>query len=65
MVPIEDKPQLRVKDGPNAWRIIYRLDADAVVILDVFKKTTRKTPRSVIHTCRQRLRRYDASCAEE
>jgi phage-related protein len=36
--------ELRVKDGNSEWRIVYRLDTDAVIIADVFSKTTRKTP---------------------
>jgi len=50
---------LRVRDGAAAWRILYRLDADAVVILEVFSKKTRATPKAVIDTCRKRLREYD------
>jgi hypothetical protein len=38
---------------------MVRLDADAVVIADVFSKKTRTTPRNLIETCRERLRRYD------
>ena len=32
--------------------------ADAIVILDVFAKTTQKTPKTVIEVCKARLRRY-------
>ncbi len=52
--------ELRIGDGPNDWRVIYRLDPDAALILDVFRKTTRATPERVIAACRQRMRRYDA-----
>ena len=38
----------------------YRLDGDAVVIVEVFAKKTQSTPRRVIVTSRQRLRQYDA-----
>jgi phage-related protein len=38
---------------------MVRADADAVVIVDVFAKKTRTTPRKVIEVCRERLRRYD------
>ena len=51
--------ELRVRDQGKNWRIIYRLDEDAIVILEVFPKTTRTTPQEVITTCRQRLKRYD------
>lgn len=51
--------ELRITDESARWRIVYRLDADAIVIAEVFKKITRKTPKEVIEVCRARLRRYD------
>ncbi|HYN05086.1 MAG TPA: type II toxin-antitoxin system RelE/ParE family toxin [Vicinamibacteria bacterium] len=51
--------ELRVPDGQLTWRLIYRLDADAVVIAEVFAKKTAQTPVDVITTCRARLREYD------
>ena len=51
--------ELRIDDERKTWRIVYRADADAVVIAEVFQKTTRTTPRHVIEVCRARLRRYD------
>ncbi len=51
--------ELRVRDEDNHWRIIYRLDADAVVIAEVFPKRSRQTPKEVITICRRRLRLYD------
>ena len=45
---------------PNQTRITYRIDEDAIVILDVYQKKTTKTPQRVIAACRQRLRDYDA-----
>jgi phage-related protein len=50
---------LRIVDEGTTWRIVYRLDADAVVIVDVFSKKTRQTPGQVIADCRRRLRQYD------
>lgn len=52
--------ELRIVDSEHTWRIIYRVDPDAIVILDVFSKKTRKTPPNVIERCKQRLRDYDA-----
>ena len=52
--------ELRIVDENKTWRIIYRVDADAVLIADVFAKKTEATPKSVIATCKQRLRQYDA-----
>lgn len=50
--------ELRVQDATRTWRIVYFVDRSAVVILEVFGKTTRKTPKSVIRTCTKRLRDY-------
>lgn len=51
--------ELRITDEDKIWRIIYRVDADAVIILEAFSKTTNKTPKSVIEVCKRRLRDYD------
>jgi phage-related protein len=51
--------ELRVPDRDVTWRIVYRIDRDAIVIADVFGKKTRQTPRAVIERCRRRLRDYD------
>jgi phage-related protein len=51
--------ELRVADGDVDWRIIYRIDPNAILIVDVFRKTTRSTPRHVIDLCKWRLKRYD------
>ncbi len=51
--------ELRVKDARTDWRIVYRVDPDAVIILDVFPKMTRKTPDRVVADCRRRLRMYE------
>jgi len=52
--------ELRIIDANKIWRIIYRVDRDAVVIADVFEKKTQKTPKPVINACKGRLRDYDA-----
>ena len=52
--------ELRLRDAGGTWRIMYRVDQDAIVILDVLQKKTTKTPPRVIEACRQRLRSYDA-----
>ena len=51
--------ELRIKDQDHEWRIVYRTDGDAVVIADVFRKTTRATPSGVLERCKRRLRMYD------
>lgn len=53
--------ELRIRDRDHAWRIVYRTDPDAIVILDVFAKQSGETPENVKETCRQRLKRYDAA----
>lgn len=51
--------ELRIADGVVRWRLIYRIDADAIVIAAVFKKKTAQTPKSVTDVCTQRYRDYD------
>ena len=51
--------ELRVRDAEADWRIVYRADSDAVVILAVFSQKTRATPKAVIDACIRRLREYD------
>ena len=51
--------ELRIPDDKLSWRIVYRIDEDAIVIAEVFSKKTGKTPKSVIDTCKTRLREYD------
>jgi len=54
--------ELRIPDETVTWRIVYRVDSDAVVIADVFAKKTQKTPGSVVEACRRRLRTYHVIC---
>ena len=51
--------ELRIRDEDQNWRVMYRADPDAIVIVDVFAKKTGRTPKSVIATCKARLRNYD------
>lgn len=55
--------ELRIRDENHNWRIIYFLVSDAVVILEVFEKKTRVTPKRIIDNCRRRLRDYIRSGA--
>jgi phage-related protein len=57
--------ELRIYDEGSTWRIIYRTDDDAIVILEVFQKRTGKTPQSMIENCRRRARKYDQDSREE
>ena len=57
--------ELRIGDARKTWRIVYRLDVDAVVIADVFQKTTQQTPHRIIVECQRRLQRYDSVANEE
>jgi phage-related protein len=57
--------ELRILDAQATWRIVYRLDSDAVVIAEVFGKKTRATPQQVIDVCQRRLRAYDEISEED
>jgi phage-related protein len=51
--------ELRINDERTTWRIIYRIDSDAIVILEVFNKKSRTTPKSIVDVCKRRLREYE------
>jgi phage-related protein len=52
--------ELRIDDENVIWRIVYRIDADAIVILEIFKKKTQRTPKSIIDNCKRRIRQYES-----
>ena len=51
--------ELRINDASNNWRVVYRIDDDAIAILDVFAKKSRTTPNAVLKSSRRRLKEYD------
>lgn len=53
--------ELRIDDSgtKKTWRIIYRIDEDAIVIAEVFAKKTQQTPKKVITSCKKRFWEYD------
>ena len=52
---------LRINDVAGQWRLIYRIDPDAIVIVEVFAKKSAKTPKAVLEVCRRRLKEYDGA----
>jgi len=52
--------ELRILDEDKTWRILYRIDGDAIVIFEVFAKKTAMTPKNVVEKCKKRLRAYDS-----
>jgi phage-related protein len=57
--------ELRIDDGGVTWRIVYHLDSDAVVILEVFQKKSRTTSKQVVEVTRKRLRAYQLATRED
>ena len=57
--------ELRIQDKQSTWRIVYRIDPDAIVLAEVFSKKSRKTPKATIEVCRKRLRDYDNEAEQE
>ena len=73
---VADKPLIwlrgEVKTPPfsaaarlEAGTLLRRLDPDAIVLADVFARTTQQTPARVIADCKRRLRLYDQLSREE
>lgn len=52
--------ELQIVDETKSWRIIYRIDVDAIVVFAVFQKKTQETPKYVIDTCKSRIKEYDS-----
>ena len=57
--------ELRIQDRDVTWRPIYRVDTDAVIVVEVFAKKTQATPQQVIGVCQRRLRQYDEAVKGE
>ena len=51
--------ELRIRTQQIEWRVIYRVDGFAILVVDIFEKKTRSTPKRVIDACRRRLNAYD------
>jgi phage-related protein len=51
--------ELRVNDKSKTWRLIYRIDMDAILVIEVFEKKSRETPQTVIEACQRRLKLYE------
>ena len=51
--------ELRINDEAVTWRLIYRTDKDAIIILEVFSKKTQQTSNKVIDVCKRRMKEYD------
>lgn len=57
--------ELRIIDADVTWRLVYRIDPDAIVVAEVFAKKTQATPKSMIAACKRRLRAYDEIAGEK
>jgi len=51
--------ELRINDKNRIWRINYRIDEDAIILVEIFAKNTRQTPVKVIEAAQQPLRTCD------
>ena len=52
--------EIRINDENKIWRQIYRIDADAIIVILWIEKKKNKTPDEVLDLCRKRLKSYDA-----
>ena len=51
--------ELRIDDENDTWRIVYRIDKDAIVIVEVFSKKAQQTPKRIVAVCQKRLEEHD------
>ena len=52
--------ELRVNEASQTWRVIYRTDPDAILVVALFSKKTSKTLKHTINQAKRLLREYDA-----
>lgn len=52
--------ELRIRDEDTNWRLIYRIDSDAIIVIEMFAKKAGATPKHIIDRCKARLKAYDA-----
>lgn len=59
--------ELRVRDPETrlTWRIFYRVDRAAILVIEWFAKKTPRTPKRVIEICKARLERYDRAAMDD
>ena len=50
--------ELRITDENVIWRVVYAIENDAIVILEVFPKKTEKIPKKDIDIIKNRLSSY-------
>jgi phage-related protein len=53
--------ELRIPDEDGTWRLVYRIDGDAIILAEVFRKKSVQTPDYVVARCKDRYKRYDAA----
>ena len=51
--------ELRINDVGGSWRVVYRVERDAIVLAEIFPKKAQRTPKSIIELCQKRLKEYD------
>jgi phage-related protein len=51
--------ELRINDKGSNWRVFYRVDSDAIVIIEIHSKKTQSTPKELVGLCKTRLKKYD------
>ena len=53
--------ELRITDEKKEWRILYRVDAAELLIVDVFVKKRMQTATSIIDEGKRRLAKFGAA----
>ncbi len=52
--------ELRIKDRDKWYRIMVRIDSDAIVVLGWFEKKSNRIPKKVLDACKKRMIAYDS-----
>ena len=52
--------EIRVRDADHVWRIVYRIDKDAILVASIFSKKGKSMQQRELGTAEARLTLYDS-----
>ncbi len=59
--------ELRITDPEmsGTWRIFFQVRVDCILVLELLKKKTNKTPQQTIEVCRDRIKYFNEAESDE
>ena len=57
--------EIRVRDAEHVWRIVYRIDKDAILVAGIFAKKGKSMQQRELATAKGRLALHDREASKE